>query len=234
MKSGSLIILLAILLSGCNSTPEVANPMARFESPEVHNEAFNFKVAIGSEKTNDINIDNSKKNSKTKATRLSAAMSLSHGFEINTVYDFDRNKVSLKYQWLGASLEQSNAKNYSLATSVGRWTFNDSGYSDNTKYRSWDLYQEVIDLAIIGGYRIDDKTLLYSSLFYQTGDIEGTITSSNTPFTDDGYGIGLSLAVEYQLFTWLAITGELVHHKNEWFNKNNSETGINANVEFRF
>ena len=258
MKNVVTISLLAFALSGCNSTPEIANPMARFDSPEVHSDPFHLKLSVGYDSSNNINVDKQTNNGDGGALRASAAMSLGKGFEVNYTGYLDwesSKKFSLKYQWLGLPLEQSTTGNYSLATSIGRYTFTNSGFSEKQEQGRWDLEQKATDIAIIGGYRLNEDILLYSSLFYQKGQINGayqptpppvlhtdktvnTLCEKTThcvlPFDSNGHSFGLSFAVEYQVIDWLALTGEFVHHKSKWFDRNNTESAINLNAELRF
>lgn len=266
MKTLSLAVLILAnaALVGCESTPNVKPRMARFNSPEVHSQPFNFKLAVGTDTSNEISINNTKKADRDSALRFSAAMTLSHGFEARYVYNGEQ-QLSLKYQWLGAPEEEKQSGNFSLATIAGYilserkdvvYIHSKRKESDTRAYNNWSLEQKSYDLSLIAGYRFNGQTLMYGSVFYQDGDIDGKYyltesyddvnneqinpgcgydrTCVGSHFTDKGKAYGASLALEYEFLTWLVLTGELVHHKADWFNRSNNETGANVNLEFRF
>ncbi|MFY8352302.1 hypothetical protein AAEU29_17305 [Pseudoalteromonas sp. SSM20] len=248
------LVLASVALVGCESTPEVKPRMARFNSPEVNSHPFNFKLAVGSDTSNEISINNSKKADRDSALRFSAAMTLSHGFEARYV-DNGEQQLSLKYQWLGSPEEEKQSGNVSLATSVG-YIYSKRNKSASRVDNNWSLEQKSYDLSLIAGYRFNKQTLMYGSVFYQDGDIDGKYyllesyddvnheqvnqgcgydkTCVGARFSDTGKAYGASLALEYEFLTWLVLTGEIVHHRADWFNRSNNETGANVNLEFRF
>ena len=228
--------------------------MARFDSPEINSKPFHFKLAVGSDSSNQISINKNKKSERDNALRFSAAMSLGHGFEARLV-DNGETQASLKYQIYGAPLEEKGVGNVSLASSVGYiWAKRDE--NANKQYNDWSMEQKSYDLSLIAGYRLSSEALLYGSVFYQNGDVDGTYyllegydsvhnetthvgcgrdkTCIKGNFSDKGRAYGVSLALEYELLTWLALTGEVVHHRADWFERTNNETAANLNVEFRF
>ncbi len=228
--------------------------MARFNSPEVHSDAFNFKLALGTDTANSISLDRAEKADDDIALRVSAAMSLGNGFEARYVSNGE-DKLSVKYQWLGAPLEQKLPGNVSLATSLG-FIHSDRRESASHDSNNWQLKQQAVDLSLIAGYRLSDTILTYGSVFYQNGKIDGTYYLTerydadvgdyidhgcdierrcvSSHFSDNGDAFGVSLTMEYEISRWLVVSGEVVYHQANWFNRNNSETGANVNLEFVF
>lgn len=247
-------VVSSIVLAGCESTPEVKPRMARFDSPEVNSQPFHFNITAGSDSSNQIAINKNKKSERDNTLRFSAVMTLGKGFEARFV-DNGENQVSLKYQMLGAPLEQKKTGNLSLAGSLG-YIWAKRSESPTKQYNDWSMEQKSYDLSLIAGYRLNRQAILYGSVFYQNGDVDGkyylfehydveqnvTInegcgwnkTCVASYFSDKGNAYGLSLALEYEVLTWLAVTGEVVHHRAEWFERTNNETGAHFNVEFRF
>lgn len=93
------------LLSGCYSTPEVKPRMARFDSSEVNSEAFNFKVTVGTDSSNEIPRSKEIETSESSFYRVSAAMSLGNGWEVKYSTSGEE-KLGIKYQFYGAPLEE--------------------------------------------------------------------------------------------------------------------------------
>jgi hypothetical protein len=254
-----ILIASAIFLTACKTTsPNVANSMARFDSSEVNSQPFKFKLAGTSDKIHIISDESQPSDDIKEATGelgYSVAMTLGHGVELKYSQTNDiAQKYGLKYQFYGAPLEEKVVGNVSLATDIkyvtsDRWKNLDSG-------NRWELEQKYLDLALIGGYRIGPQALLYGSVFYQKGDVDGQyelreyvdpdtdiklnegcgieIDCITSQFDDDGYGYGVNLAFEYEVWSWFAITGELVYHNANWFNRSQSETASNVSLEFRF
>lgn len=259
----SVGIASVLLLSGCNSTPNVNPRVARFDSSEVYAEPFNVKLSVGTNTSNQISIDALESPESNSAARLSAAVSLGNGFEAkyeaNVDGEADDQKFSVKYQFYGAPSEASEEGNVSLAASLGYVDASQrgasGGYFSQSGY-SWDADNRSVDLAIIGGYRWTPQLLIYGSLYYQSGELSGSnylreYTSSTgevinpgctgrvancivSTFEEDGDNIGANVALEYSWTNWLAITGEVAVNKAEWFDRDNTQTAANVNIEFRF
>lgn len=264
MPRHSLLTLASLFsllqLSACSSTPEVQPRMARFDSPEVHSKPFKFKIAVGTDTSNDIPMLESERASEGSSSRVSAAMTLGYGVEIKYTDNGD-DKFGIKYQLLGAPLEEKVAGNFSLAASLG---YIHSSRSESYPYlietpddqdelveRSWKLKHDTYDAALIGGYRLHKQVLLYGSVFYQEGDIKGKIyltprsvysyeectpstNCSIEQFGGSGKSYGANLGLEYEILPWLVIAAEAVHHKAKWFKRSNDESAVNVGVEFRF
>ncbi|MEO2267424.1 outer membrane beta-barrel protein [Pseudoalteromonas sp. YIC-656] len=259
MKKAGIFLLFVncLILSGCYSTPEVKPRMARFDSSEVNSEAFNFKLSVGSDSSNQIPLAEIEKTDKGSSLRLSAAMTLGNGFEIK-YSNSGEDKIGIKYQLFGAPLEQKAAGNVSLATSLSyirseRDDYNpSSSLSVNPAFSQWwELEQQALDVALISGYRFNERLLMYGGLFYQDGDVEGEIRSALSTevspqrctesdicqieyFGGDGKGYGANLGLEYEFTSWFVVAAEVVYHHAKWFDRTNSETAANLNLEFRF
>ena len=257
----TLATLFSLLqLTACSSTPEVQPRMARFDSPEVHSKPFKFKIAVGTDTSNDIPMLESEPASEGSTTRVSVAMTLGYGVEIKYTNN-DDDKYGIKYQLFGAPLEEKVTGNFSLAASLAYihssrresypYLFENSDEQDELVQRSWKLNHNTYDAALIGGYRLHKQVLLYGSVFYQEGDIKGKIyltppslnayeecnASTNCSieqFGGSGKSYGANLGLEYEILPWLVIAGEVVHHKAKWFKRSNAESAVNAGVEFRF
>lgn len=92
---------------------------------------------------------------------------------------------------------------------------------------------------------------MYGSVFYQDGDLDGEIlgraSSEQTSqacagdnicqiesFEGSGQGYGANIGLEYEVTSWFVVAGEVVYHHAKWFDRTNSETAANVNLEFRF
>ena len=253
------IVLSCLQLTACVATPEVRTSMARFDSPEVSRKPFKVKLAVGTDSQNEIPLATDESANMSHITRLSAAMALGYGVELKYSYA-EASKLSIKYQLLGAPLDEKLPGNVSLAASVAfihaspsdRYILNSEIYDPEAELykRNWKSTHKTLDFALIGGHRITNAALLYGSLFYQDGDVRGqtyitprdienySLCDDNDPciieyFNSDGKAYGANLGLEYEIKPWFVISGELVHHKAQWFDRNSSQTGANVNFEFR-
>lgn len=247
-------------LTACVASPEVRTSMARFDSPEVNSKAFKVKLAVGTDTQNEVPLANDESTNMSHITRLSAAIALGHGIELKYSYA-EANRIGVKYQILGAPSEENLSGNVSLAATFAyihsspsdRYVLDSEVYASeaNLYKRNWKSTNTTLDYALIGGYRITSTTLLYGSLFYQDGDARGqtyitprdienySLCNENDPcviehFSSDGKAFGANLGLEYQIKPWFVISGELVHHNAQWFNRRSNQTGANVNFEFRF
>lgn len=247
-------------LTACVASPEVRTSMARFDSPEVNSKPFKVKLSVGTDTQNEVPLATDEAANMSHITRLSAAMAIGYGVELKYSHA-ESSKFGIKYQLLGAHLEEKLPGNVSLAASFAfihaspsdRYILDSEIYdleADLYK-RNWKSTHKTLDYALIGGYRITNSALLYGSLFYQDGDVSGktyitprdienySLCDENDPcvieyFNSDGKAYGANLGLEYQIKPWFVISGELVHHKARWFNRNSNQTGANVNFEFRF
>ena len=260
----SLLALIAVFilfqLSACSSSPEVKPRMARFDSPEIHSKPFKFKLAVGTDTSNEIPLLESESTSKGSSARGSVAMTLGYGVEIKYAQNGD-DKLAVKYQLLGASLEEKIPGNFAMAVSLGYirssrskiypYVVENSDDQAELVKQSWKLKHNTYDAALIAGYRLNKQVLLYGSVFYQDGDIKGKIYLTPkeflsydqcTPssgcsierFGGSGKGYGANLGLEYEILPWLVFAGEVVHHNAKWFNRSNNESAANIGLEFRF
>jgi hypothetical protein len=214
---------------------------------------------MGSDTKNVITIDQTEEPLKESTVRYSAAMTLGGGFEARYTVSED-TEVGLKYQFYGAPLEEKVVGNISLATSLGysqdKQTSNGNTLFGSTRDEGFELKYRHADIALISGYRLSANALIYGSVFFQKGDVEGsyklieyydsaidmTVNEGcgisrdcfTTGISDNGHAYGANLALEYEIWRWFAITGEVVYHKANWFDRSNAETTGNVNLEFRF
>ncbi|MDK9682297.1 hypothetical protein [Pseudoalteromonas shioyasakiensis] len=255
------------LLAGCQSTTETGVSMARFESPEINSDPFHFRATVGTDTSKIIAKDTSESTSTSTAITTSMSMTLGYSTELTVGAgiggDHDYEKYAIKHQFYGSPLESAVEKNFSMAVSLGYIRSEDAGYGtllagnyDDDTY-DWDLSHDTYDIALISGYRLSSKALLYGSIFYQKGTIDVDYTQmyyrteegdvflsgacSDTPeqcldFSADydGHNAGVSIALEYAFTHWFAITGEAVYKSMNWFDRSESETAANVNFEFRF
>ncbi|AOT06915.1 hypothetical protein [Pseudoalteromonas luteoviolacea] len=252
MKQCAAVLTSLIVLSGCESTPPEADPgSVRLDSPEVHSQPFNVKLAIGSDKGRSIPIDDSPLGSNEAGHYASAEMSLGGGFSAK--YQVGKAvKGSIKYQLSGQNAETAQAGNISHAITLGYLTDHESGRekgkNDDSPSRDWELDHDLIDVAWITGYRLSEDFLVYGSVFYQFGEIDGAYYStyiegcgeSRAPecvqsrFSDDGSAYGLSLSVEYAITKHFLYSLEVSHSRTNWFNRNENDTLVNGNITYQF
>ncbi|MDK1288685.1 hypothetical protein [Pseudoalteromonas umbrosa] len=254
MKKCAAALASLAVLTGCNSTPEADTGSVRLDSPEVHSQPFNVKLAIGLDKGQPIPIGDSPLKSNDTGLYVSGEMSLGAGFSAK--YQTGKAvKATLKYQLSGQHAETAQAGNLSHAITIGYLSDHESGVeskeqsnllpSDN---RAWELDHDLIDIAWVTGYRLSEDTLLYGSVFYQTGDIDGTYYRTTyegcneqhaaecalSHFSDDGSAYGLSLSLEYAFTKRFLGSLEVVHSRSNWFNRNEDDTLINGNIIYQF
>ncbi|KZN52096.1 hypothetical protein [Pseudoalteromonas luteoviolacea] len=250
MKRCAAALTSLIVLTGCQSTPPEADPgSVRLDSPEVHSQPFNVKLAIGTDKGRPIPIGDAPLESNESDFYASAEMSLGGGFSAK--YQVGKAvKWSVKYQFSGQHAETAQAGNISHAIAVGYLSDQESGYGEYKNHNSatirgdWELDHDFIDIAWITGYRFSEDALIYGSAFYQFGEIDGAFYNScsgpHTPecaqnhFSDDGSAYGLSVAVEYALTRYFLYSMEVSHSRFNWFNRNENDTLVNGNFIYQF
>ncbi|KZN65927.1 hypothetical protein N473_10185 [Pseudoalteromonas luteoviolacea CPMOR-1] len=254
MKKCAAALASLVILSGCTSTPEADTGSVRLDSPEVHSQPFHVKLAIGLDKGQPIPIGNAPLKSNDTGLFVSGEMSLGAGFSAK--YQTGKAvKATLKYQFSGQHAETSQAGNVSHAITLGYLSDHESGVESKEESnlspatsRAWDLDHDLIDIAWITGYRLSEETLLYGSVFYQTGEIDGTYyrTTYNgcgeqyaaectlNHFSDDGSAFGVSLSLEYAFTKSFLGSFEVVHSRSNWFNRNEDDTLVNGNFIYQF
>ncbi|MCF6439996.1 hypothetical protein L1077_11180 [Pseudoalteromonas luteoviolacea] len=239
------------ILAGCNSTPEADTGSVRLDSPEVHSEPFHFKLALGLDKGQPIPKGDAPLGSNDTGLFINAETTLGGGFSAK--YQIGKAiKATLKYQLFGQHAETAQTGNISHAVTLGYLTDTETGLE--TKYpnkytpeldKDWKLTQDLIDIAWITGYRLSPDALLYGSIFYQTGDIDGAYYNTRCKdnyapecaqsyFIDDGSAFGLSISLEYAFTKYFLGSIEAVHSRSNWFNRNEDDTLVNGKLTFQF
>ncbi|KID55079.1 hypothetical protein JF50_25050 [Pseudoalteromonas luteoviolacea] len=252
MKKCTAALGFIIVLSGCQSTPPEADPgSVRLDSPEVHSQPFNVKLAVGTDKGRSIPIDGTPLGSDELGYYASIEMSLGSGFSAK-YQEGKAVKGAIKYQFAGQHAETAQAGNISHAITLGYLTDHESGRekgkNDSSHSTKWELDHDLIDIAWITGYRLSEEVLIYGSAFYQFGDIDGAYYRTNlkgciesrvpecvlSHFSDDGSAYGLSVSVEYAITQSLLYSIEVSHSRTNWFNRNENDTLVNGNITYQF
>ncbi|MEC4087589.1 hypothetical protein [Pseudoalteromonas rubra] len=250
MKKTLSLIALSTLLGGCYSSPESVNSTARFASPEVNKSPFHLSLSLSTDTLNVIPLNTTEYVTDDSHLRAAAELSLGNGFELGWAAGGE-GKYSLKYQFYGNSREEASSGDVSHAVSISYVSGDDSGveagnYIGGTAYNNahWEFDKNAIDVALISGYRLTPELLLYGSVFYQDGDIDGRyyIPNSSTcktkcktdPINSDGKNYGVSLALEYTFTRNLFGTLEVTQHHADWFNRSQSKSTANFNLGYRF
>ncbi|QTL35462.1 hypothetical protein [Pseudoalteromonas viridis] len=250
MKKTLSLIALATFLGGCYSSPESPNSTARFASPEVNRSPFHLSMALSTDTLNVIPMDTSDDLTDDSHLRAAAELSLGYGFEFGWAAGGE-GKYNLKYQFYGKGREEASSGDISHAVSIGYVSGDDSGveagnYIGNREYNKshWKFDKNAIDIALISGYRMTPELLLYGSVFYQNGEIDGhyyipdysscTRTCKTDPINSDGNNYGVSLALEYAFTRHLFGTLEVTRHHADWFNRTQSKSTANINIGYRF
>ncbi|ESP92661.1 MULTISPECIES: hypothetical protein [Pseudoalteromonas] len=254
MKKCAAALASTLMLTGCFSTPEADTGSVRLDSPEVHSQPMKVKMAIGLDKGQPIPISDSPLGSNDTGVYASLEMSLGGGFAAK-VQTGKALKTTLKYQFSGQHAESAQAGNVSHAITLAYLTDEESGtdfetgeYINEDSKRDWKLDHDLIDIAWITGYRLSPEALLYGSIFYQTGEIDGTYYRSTfggcaerhapecaqSTFSDDGSAYGLSVSFEYAFTKSFLGSLELVHSRSNWFNRNEDDTLVNGNLIYQF
>lgn len=250
MKKTLSLIALSGLLGGCYSSPESLNSMARFDSPEVNKAPFKLSMSLGTDTSNVVALKTNDEATEDSHLRAAAELSLGHGFELGWAAGGE-GKYSLKYQFYGKGREQASSGDISLAMSIGYVSGDDSGveagnYVGLQEYNKshWEFDKNAIDVALISGYRFTPDLLLYGSVFYQDGEIDGryyikdpglcTTGCKTDPIHSDGKNYGVSVALEYAFTRNVFGTLEATLHQADWFDRTKSESSANLNVGYRF
>lgn len=248
----------AVILAGCQSTPYVENDTKRLTTPEIHNAPFKVTLAVAASKSEEISPTTNEINIGDGELSLEARMTTGGGTEV-FISSGDVEGAGIVYQFFGDNLEASSVGNFSAAMSAGYFRFySDKGNSD--KYTGWEVQQDMIDLSLIAGYRVHDKGLLFSSLFYRGGDIDVTVIpelnqeSQNSyllypitftceelsnscvknQFQSHGKLRGLNIGYRHDFYHWLSLTSEVVFYQEDIFGKTHSDQALNLKLGFHF
>lgn len=243
-KVGVLVAVVAI--TGCESTPTVEPGLSRFDSPEVHSEAFNVRASLGFEGKNIVSEDGLSE-SNNHSLRADVAVTLGKGVEVSYLYSTD-TKVALKYQFYGAPKEQLKVGNVSQAVSIGY--VKSPEQSGRKKDRRWSQRYDYLDLAWVTGYRVAADKLIYGGVFYQRGEATGENYKFNfeldcdwdsnsqrcflNDFQTDGTNYGVNVGFEYQFNTWSSVMLEFVHGNAKWYGNSHTESAFGANFSYHF
>jgi len=251
MKEISIIII-ALFLVGCESTPQTAMPTYRMNSPEVNSEplAVNIASGIGSmSKINLTNDNNSNSDDGNEAVLfIRASVVAVDGLKLiasGASNDGDTSSVTALYQFYGLKADQSVEGNFSQAVSLGyilspdEGSYQSSAESSNT---SWQQKTNIVDLAWIMGYRLTPQLLTYGGPFVQWANtkVKSSINSEedelNRSFNKDYSGnlFGVNLALEYRFIFGLGLTGEVVLSKVNWSNSSFIDNGFNVKIDYQF
>ncbi|MCO7186880.1 MULTISPECIES: hypothetical protein [unclassified Pseudoalteromonas] len=243
MKKIILIPMALTVLAGCYSTPKAHNDMVRLNSSEVNEEALKLELAFGKASTHVMPHEGGMDADSESKGLNSAKLSLGYGLELDAIIASDTS-FGIKYQFYGKHREHAQSGDWSHAVRFGFVTNKDHGTTsrENT-YRHWGLDKQLLDVSFISGYRISPQFLAYGSVFYQTGDMEIIYCAeregcnadvANKVLDYDGHNYGLSLAIEHAFSPSWYGTLETVYHHSSWFDRSNTEMGINVSLAYRF
>ncbi|MCG7546559.1 hypothetical protein [Pseudoalteromonas sp. Of7M-16] len=255
MKKCAAALASTLVLTGCFTTPPESDiGSVRFDNPEVHGQPLNVKMAIGLDEGQPITISDASRESDDIDGYASLEVSLGGGFAAK-VQTGKALKTTLIYQFSGQHAESAQTGNVSHAITLAYLSDEETGkyfraadksYKDDRS--DWKLDHDLIDIAWVSGYRLSPEALLYGSIFYQTGEIDGAYYSSiftrcdgkHAPecevgtFEDDGSAYGLSVSFEYAFTNHFLGSLELVHSRSNWFDRNEDDTLANVNLIYQF
>jgi|GEM_PF-4938765 len=204
------LLMAVVLLSGCAIT--VNMPVNRFETPETQGDQ-KFFVEGGTQGSNKVIIVNditlaALDVESPSFERSNVGAIFGGGFGILPRLDLGIRllgnapaQFKAKYQIMGNGRASAAPEQFSLAVSaaVGSSSSSQSRSATSISARSsTDFF--TLDGSLIGGYRFNESTLVYSSVFYTNTSVDGSITQtpSNNITTFQGAAIqrGANLGVE--------------------------------------
>lgn len=177
-----------VLLSGCAISVTV--PATRFDSPEVTGEQWRARSDLAVTGYNEIYLSTDFLYYAPDATnpmiRKSAGLRFDLGLGVHELVDFDFRLpgfFQLKYQLAGPPRSKAQAGDSAMAVTaaVGRQSTSKSGAQplDSNDLRKASLADTTLDVAMITGYRVFRRMLVYSGAFFTRDLFSGSYTIAN-------------------------------------------------------
>ena len=264
LKISALTLSCATLI-GCGTIqkPTSSYSLQRFATPEIASEAWRGSAHVGYAQMHKVVLPdsaNSKPNFDCKGTPLcvekdpyflSGGLSVMPGLAFD--YNSQLNRISTTWQFDGEYQNNAKAGNISQALVLGYSSHSESDSTDvniqlelpgDFQLQSWDQTTKTIDIGWVGGYRIDDKWLVYGGPFVAFHDVDNSVSinrKSNTGLTkiDNQYNfsgrqLGANIALKYQVFYWLDLNLEFVSAQYRMNNYSTNDSQLNFMLGSRF
>jgi len=257
----TVFTLSSLLLTGCGTIqkPTSSYSLQRFASPEVAAEKWRPSAHVGSAKMHKVVLPesaNSKPSFDCNASILCVeedpyfflgSLSVLPGLEFS--FNSQLNRISATWQFYGDYHGNAKAGNISQALVMGV-----SGHSDSDKdisyfdievpnnftKQSWDQTTKTLDIGWVGGYRIDDKWLVYGGPFVtyhkidNTVEIKTDISKIQNQYNFKGRQVGANIALQYAAFSWLDVNLEFVSARYRMNDGSINDSQVNFMLGSRF
>lgn len=250
---------LTILTACSNPRGYITHNETRLMNPEVSNQQWAGRLAVGRDARSQVITDVREHNNESFSsspddeflfTEIALAKS---GVEL-----FHRSSqgetIGIKYQFSGQHSEAAQSGNIAqaIAFSVEFSNENEGSYyryndnacivdepchpSDTSTYEHWQNKTKTLDLAWIGGYRINKNLIIYGGPYIQYGKIYINSDSQDYELLSDQSArkLGLSLALEHRFNNKIGVAAEIVGSNTKWHNRSLSNTGASFKVDYQF